>query len=284
MIAVTGATGHLGRLVIEALLQKVPSSQIVAAVRDPAKAKDLAAKGVQVRVADYDKPETLTSAFQGVQKLLLISANVIGQRARQHAAAISAAKQAGVSHVVYTSMLRADRSGMFLAGEHKATEETLRASGIPFTFLRNGWYFENYTENLGPALQHGAFLGSAKDGKIAAAARRDFADAAVTAVTEPGHEGKIYELAGDTAFTMTQLAEEVSKQVGKPLVYKDLPMEQYKGILLSAGLPEPVAHMLADSDVGITRGELDAPSTDMRKLIRRPTTTLADAVKVALKK
>jgi NAD(P)H dehydrogenase (quinone) len=281
MIVVTGATGHLGRLVVEQLLQKVPATEIAVAVRSPEKAKELAARGVQVRAADYSKPETLGPALAGAEKLLLISASEVGKRAPQHAAVIAAAKQAGVKLLVYTSLLRAGKSKLGLASEHKATEEAIRASGIPYVFLRNGWYLENYTENLGPALQHGAILGSAKDGRVAAAARADYAAAAVAVLTGNGHEGKAYELAGDARFTMTELAAEVSKHAGKPVVYQDMPKEQYKGVLTSFGLPEPVAELYADSDVGISTGELDDETGQLRRLIGRPTTALASAVKAA---
>lgn len=284
MFIVTGATGKLGRHVIEGLLAKVPASQVVAAVRDPSKAADLAARGVQVRRADYSKPETLDAAFAGAQKVLLISGNEVGQRVVQHQAVVNAARKAGARLIAYTSVLRADSSRLLLAGEHKATEELLRASGVPFVFLRNGWYFENYTENLAPALAHGALVGSADGGRIAAATRADYAAAAVAVLTGARHESKVYELGGDTAFTMAELAAEVSRQAGKNIVYKDLPPEQYQGVLVGAGVPEGFAKVLVDSDLGITRGELNDSSGDLRRLIGRPTTSLADAVAVAFKR
>jgi NAD(P)H dehydrogenase (quinone) len=284
MIAVTGATGHLGRLVIDQLLKKVPAGQLVAAVRNPEKARDLAARGVQVRRADYDAPDTLAGAFQGIDKLLLVSANEPGKRARQHQAAIAAAKKAGVELLVYTSLLHADTSGISLAGEHRVTEKAIREAGIPFVILRNGWYLENYTENLGPALQHGVLLGAAKKGRIAAAARADFAAAAAAVLTAPGHEGKVYELAGDLPFTMAELAAEIARQAGKPVAYSDMPAEKYAETLRGFGLPGPVAEMLASADEGIARGELDDAGGDLRRLIGRPTATLAQAVDAALKR
>ena len=284
MIVVTGATGKLGRHVIEGLLAKVPAAQVVAAVRNPAKAADLAARGVQVRLADYEKPETLDAAFAGAQKLLLISGSEVGKRVAQHQAVVSAAKKAGVKLLAYTSILKADTSRMALAAEHQATEKLLRASGLPFVLLRNGWYLENYTENLAPALQHGALLGSTAGGRIAAATRADYAAAAVAVLTTPGHENKVYELAGDVPFTMDELAAEVSRQSGKPVAYKDLPQPQYAEALAGFGLPRPYAEVLADSDVGISRGELTDGSGDLRRLIGRPTTSLADAVKAALRR
>lgn len=283
MIAVTGATGHLGRLVVGQLLEKVPASQVVAIVRDVAKAADFAARGVTVRAANYDEPATLETAFHGVNKLLLISGSEVGKRIPQHHAAINAAKQAGVAQLVYTSLLRANTARMSLSTEHVATEKAIAESGVPFVLLRNGWYTENYTENLGSALQHGAMLGAAKNGRIAAAARADYAAAAVAVLTSDGHTGKIYELAGDTAFTVAELAAEVSKQSGKAVVYNDLPSADYAGALQSFGLPAPVAEMLASADEGIARGELDVADGDLRRLIGRPTTSLATSVAAALR-
>ncbi|WNG51640.1 SDR family oxidoreductase [Archangium minus] len=284
MILVTGATGKLGRLVIEELLKKVPASQVIAAVRNPEKAAGLAALGVQVRKADYSHPETLGEAFNGAEKVLLISSSEVGQRASQHKAVVEAAKKAGVRLLAYTSILHADRSRMALAAEHKATEELIRASGLPYVFLRNGWYTENYTENLGPALAHGALVGCAGEGRIAAATRADYAAAAVAVLTGSGHENKVYELAGDKAFTMAELAAEVSRKAGRTIAYNNLAPEQYRGVLEGAGVPRPFAAVLADSDVGASRGELNESSGDLRRLIGRPTTPLADAVAVAFKR
>jgi NAD(P)H dehydrogenase (quinone) len=283
MIAVTGATGKLGRLVVEQLLERVPAAQIVAAVRDPAKAKDLAARGVSVRLADYERPETLTAAFQGVSKLLLISSNEVGKRLPQHTAVIAAAKHAKVRLLAYTSILRADSSTLILAHEHRATEQVIRDSGLPFVFLRNGWYLENYTEQLAGALASGAMLGSAKDGRIAAAARADFAAAAAAALTLAGQEQRIYELAGDQSFNMAELAAEVARVSGKAVIYQDLPASAYREALIGFGVPAPFAEVLVDADLGITRGELDDKSHSLSKLIGRPTTSLTAAVSAALK-
>jgi NAD(P)H dehydrogenase (quinone) len=282
MIVVTGATGKLGRLVVEGLLKKVPAREIAAAVRSPAKAEALASRGVAIRRADYSKPETLATALAGAEKVLLVSSSEVGQRTAQHAAVVDAAKRAGVRLLAYTSVLHGDASKLALAAEHQATESAIRASGLPWVFLRNGWYVENYTGNLGPALQHGAIVGSAGDGRIAAAARADYAEAAVAVLTSPGHERKAYELAGDRPFTMAELAAEVSRQVGKAIAYRDLPPEQYKAVLTGAGVPGPYAELLVDSDLGIAKGELDDSSGDLRRLIGRPTTPLADAVAAAL--
>jgi NAD(P)H dehydrogenase (quinone) len=247
-------------------------------------AKDLAALGVEVRRADYAKPETLGPALAGAEKVLLISSSEVGQRAAQHAAVIEAAKRAGVRLLAYTSILRADTSKIGLAAEHKATEAAIRASGIAFVFLRNGWYLENYTEHLGPALQHGAIAGSARGGRIAAAARSDYAAAAVAVLTSAGHEGRVYELAGDQPFTMAELAAEVARQAGKPVVYRDLPPSEYRAVLTGAGLPGVVADIYVDADVQAALGELDDQGRQLHRLIGRPTTPLADAVAAAVRR
>jgi NAD(P)H dehydrogenase (quinone) len=281
-IAVTGATGKLGRLAIEALLARVPPTELVALARDPGKAADLAGRGVAVRQADYDRPETLGPALSGVDKLLFVSASELGKRARQHAGVVEAARRAGVKLVAYTSVLRADSSRLGLAEEHRRTEQMIRDAGLPFVFLRNGWYLENYTENLAPALAHGALLGSAGEGRIAAAARADYAEAAAAVLTGAGHQRRIHELAGDESFTMAQLAAEVARRSGKPVAYRDLSPGDHLAALVAAGLPAPVAEMLVDADQAIRRGELDDPSRDLRRLIGRPTTPLAAAVAAAV--
>ena len=287
MIAVTGATGHLGRLVIDGLLQTLPASEIIAVVRTPAKAADLAALGVQVREGDYTKPETLRPALAGATKVLLISSSDLSTgsdaRAAQHAAVVDAAKAEGVSLLAYTSIMRADTSTLLLARVHKATEDSIRASGLPFVFLRNGWYFENQTEALAPAIEHGAILGAAGEGKFASAGRADYAAAAVAALTLPGQESKIYELAGDTPYTLTELAAEVSRQSGKPVAYQNLTPAEYQKALEGFGLPAPLPELLTDAEVGASAGELDGSSADMRSLTGRPTLTLAEAVGAALK-
>ncbi len=281
MIVVTGATGHLGRLVIEALLKKVPAREIAGVVRNADKAKDLSARGVEIRVADYSKPETLRVALAGADRVLLVSSNEVGQRLSQHAAVVEAARAAGVKLFAYTSMLRANTSRLALAAEHKATEETIRASGLPYVFLRNGWYLENYTEHLAPALQHGAIVGSANGGRIAAAARADYAEAAVAVLTGP-FEKNAYELAGDHPFTMAELAAEVSRQAGKPVAYRDLPPDKYQAVLTGAGLPAEYAQLLVDADVQAAKGDLDDSTGELRRLIGRPTTSLAAAIRAAL--
>ncbi|RKG94061.1 SDR family oxidoreductase [Corallococcus terminator] len=283
MIVVTGATGKLGRFVVEGLLKKVPANQVAVAVRDPEKAKDWAARGVQVRKVDYSQPETLAGAFGKGDGVLLISANEVGKRFPQHSAVIEAAKKAGVKLLAYTSAPYADTSGIKLVGEHKATEEAIKASGLPYAFLRNGWYFENYTDNLAPALEYGVVQGSAKDGRVSAASRKDYADAAVEVLTGTGHENQVYELAGDTAFTLTEYAAEVSRQSGKKVAYVDLPVPEYSAALVKVGLPQVYADILADADAGLAKGELYNDSHTLSRLIGRSTTKLADAVGAALK-
>ena len=283
MIAVTGATGKLGRLVVDARLERgVPAEEIAALARTPARADDLAARGVQVREADYDRPETLDAALAGVEKLLLISADVVGRRAPQHRNVIDAAKRAGVKFVAYTSILGADRSPMKLAQEHRETEEMIRASGIPFTMLRNGWYLENYTENLAPTLEHGALLGSGEEGRVSAATRADYAAAAAAVLTGEGPENQVYELGGEPAFTLPELAEVIAAASGRPVQYRNLPEEEYAQALIGAGVPEPFAHVLADSDRAIARGDLHTESRDLQRLIGKPTTSARQAVAAAL--
>ncbi|WP_116140191.1 SDR family oxidoreductase [Trinickia diaoshuihuensis] len=282
MIAVTGANGHLGRLSIKALLEVVPPAQIVAGIRNPDKSADLRDLGVQVRTMDYDRPDTLLEALEGVDKLLLISAVVPGERLRQHKAVIDAAKKAGVKSVAYTSMLRAGTSTLMLAGEHKATEEYLKASGLEYTLLRNGWYLENTTAALAQALERGVIAGSAGQGRFASATRADFAAAAAAVLTQPGHANKTYELAGDHSISMTEFAAEVSKQVGRPIVYQDLPPAQYEAALLDAGLPRMIVDVIIDADVKAASGELDSASKDLSRLIGRSTTSVSEAIKAAL--
>ena len=278
-IAVTGATGQLGRLVIEGLKQRVPSTGIIALARSTEKAADL---GVAAREADYDRPETLDRALQGVDTLLLVSANEVGKREAQHRSVIEAAKRAGVKRIVYTSLLRADSSPLSLAGEHLATENALKASGIPFTILRNGWYTENYTGSIGGALAGGAFLGSAGEGRISGATRADYADAAVAALTGAGHEGKTYELAGDESWTLSDLAAEISRQTGKTIPYKNLPEAEYAAVLQSFGLPEGLAGAIAGWDTSVGEGALLDDSRQLSRLIGRRTTPLSVAVADAL--
>ncbi|NUS55645.1 MAG: SDR family oxidoreductase [Streptomycetaceae bacterium] len=281
MIVVTGATGALGRLVIADLLERgVPAEEIVAVARDPQKAADL---GVPVRVGDYDRPETLPAAFEGADKLLFVSASEVGRRVPQHRAVIDAAKAAGVPFVAYTSILKADDTGIALAAEHQATEAYLRESGLPHALLRNSWYTENYTAGAAGSIAAGAVIGSAGDGKVGAVPRADYAAAAAVVLTTDGHEGKVYELAADEPFSLAEYAAELARQSGKPVVYNDLAPADYVQALVGFGLDEGYAGALADADQGIARGELASDSHDLSRLIGRPTTSLADAVALALK-
>ncbi|MBC3765813.1 SDR family oxidoreductase [Neptunicella marina] len=282
MIAITGATGQLGRLVIEQLLQATAANQLIALVRDPAKAVDLQEKGVQVRQADYSQPHTLDAALSGVDKLLLISGSEVGQRVSQHRNIINAAKNAGVQFIAYTSLLHAQQSIMGLADEHRQTEDMLQQSGIAHVLLRNGWYSENYTAAIPSALQFNALLGSAGAGKIASAARADYAAAAAAVMLTEGHAGKVYELAGDTAYTLAEFATELSKQTGKTIAYNDLPEAEYKKILLEAGLPEGLADLLASSDASAAKGALFDDSHQLSQLIGRESESLATSIQRAL--
>jgi len=282
-IVVTGATGALGRIVIDELLAKIPAEQVVAVVRDPAKAADLAARGVQLRVADYNEPETLAGAFEAGDVVLLISGSEVGQRAPQHIAVVNAAKDAGVARIAYTGVLGGPAADFLLAAEHKATEQAILDSGLPYTFLRNGWYTENYIAQIPVQLEHGV-VGSTGDGRVGSATRQDFAEAAAAVLVGEGHENQAYELSGDEAWTLAEYAAELSKQSGKEVAYADVPPEALRGILLGAGLPEQFAEILVDVDVsGISRGLLQGGNGDLSRLIGRPTTSLTDTIAVALK-
>ena len=280
-IAITGATGNLGRLVIHKLKTRVPASNIIALARTPDKAAEL---GTQVREADYNKPDTLERALSGVQTLLLISSSEVGQRAAQHRNVIGAAKKAGVEWIVYTSLLHADTSAIkMLSGEHLATEADMKASGVVSTILRNGWYTENYAASIPGAVAGGAFLGCAGDGKIASAPRADYAEAIVAVLTTDGHRRKTYELAGDQAYTLSDLAAEISRQTGKTIPYKNLSEVDYAAALSGFGLPEPLAQAYAAFDTGAAQGALFDDGHQLSKLLGRPTTPLAVSVADALK-
>ncbi len=276
-IGITGATGQLGTLALEQLKSRTDAANLVALVRSPEKVKE-----VDAIAFDYDKPEGLAESLKGIDSLLLISGNEIGQRARQHENVIKAAKEAGVKWLIYTSILKADSSTISLAAEHLATEKLLKASGIPFTILRNGWYTENYTGSISGALSAGAFIGSAEDGKISSAVRADFAEAIAVVLTTEGHAGKIYELAGDEAYTLSELAAEISKQSNKDIPYQNLPEEEYSKALKGMGLPEGIADAIASWDVSASKGDLHSEDNTLSKLIGRPTKSLSYAVKEAL--
>jgi NAD(P)H dehydrogenase (quinone) len=281
-IVVTGATGQLGRHVIEALLQRnVPAQDIVAAGRSIDKLADYAERGVQVKAMDYTDAASVAAALQGAGKVLLISGSEVGQRVEQHRTVVQAAKAEGVELVAYTSIANADSTGMKLAAEHQATEAILRESGVPFVLLRNGWYLENYTDQLPGTLAQGAIAGSAGKGRVSAASRADYAHAAAAVLVAGGQAGKIYELGGDEPFTMAELAAEISTAAGKHILYQDLPAPEYAGLLTGFGVPEAFAEILADSDLGIARGDLLVSTGDLRRLIGRPATSLGEAVRAA---
>ena len=277
--AITGASGQLGRIVVEKLEGRVPASDITALARSPEKAADL---GVAVRKADYAKPETLGPALTGIDVLLLISSSEIGQRAPQHHNVLAAAKAAGVKRIVYTSLIHADTSPLHLAPEHVHTETELKSLGIPFTILRNGWYTENNTGFVKGAVAGGALIGAAGDGRISGATRADYADAAVVALTDASQAGKVYELAGDDAYRLADLAQEISRQTGKPVPYKSLSEAEYAQALKGFGLPAFLAEALASWDVLIAKGAVFDESRALSRLIGRPTTPLATAVAAAL--
>jgi NAD(P)H dehydrogenase (quinone) len=282
-LVITGATGQLGRLVVGSLLEQgVPAGQIVAAGRSTTALKDLADRGVHVRALDFDDPASLRGAFAAGDSVLLVSGPVIGQRARQHQNVIDAAVQANVGLLAYTSIANAGTATMRLAQEHQATEAALRASGLPFALLRNSWYTENYTAQLGTILQYGAVTGSAGDGRVSAATRADYAAAAAAVLTAGDQAGQVYELGGDHAFTLTELAAQIGTQAGRDISYHDLPEQEYAQVLVAAGVPAPAADVIADADRGLARGELFVDSGDLRRLTGRPSTSLPDAIAAAL--
>lgn len=274
MIVVTGASGKLGRIVVKQLLKHAPDQSIVAAARNPTNVADLVALGAEARALDYERPETLATAFRGATRVLLVSSNVIGERVRQHRAVVDAAVSASVSFIAYTSVLRAPTSLLGLAAEHKATEEYIAASKIPYAFLRNSWYTENYTENIAAALANGAFLGCAGSGRIAHASRADYAEAAAIVLAEGRQGPSTYELAGDERLTMAELASIVGEWAKKPIGYVNVSPEKHREVLLGAGLPQAYADLLVDSDQGIEQGALDDTTGELRALLRRPTLTL----------
>ena len=281
-IVVTGATRHLGRFVIEGLLEKVPADQITAVVRSEEKAAGFAARGVKLAIADYNAPETFDGLFSAGDKVLLISGNEFDKgRVAQHKVVLDAAKAAGVALLAYTSAPGSLSAA--LADDHRGTEAAILESGVTYALLRNGWYHENYTENLAPVLEHGAVVQAAGEGRISAASRADYAAAAVAVLTGEGHENKTYELGGDTAFGFAEYAAELSRQTGKEIAYNSVPGEVYEGILTGAGLPAPFAAILVGVDASIEKGELVVATGDLSRLTGRPTTPIAESIAAALK-
>ncbi|WP_128433020.1 SDR family oxidoreductase [Streptomyces cyaneus] len=281
-IVVTGATGHLGRHVVEQLLEKVPADQVTAVVRTPEKAADLAERGVKIAVADYNTPDTFDTLFAAGDKVLLISGSEVGNdRVGQHTVVINAAKAAGVALLAYTSAPGSLTAA--LADDHRGTEKALLESGLPYVLLRNGWYHENYTENLAPVLQYNAVTHAAGEGRVSSASRADYAAAAVAVLTGEGHENKTYELGGDVAWSFAEYAAELSRQSGKEIANNSVSVEDLVGILTGAGLPEPLPAILAGVDASIEKGELAIGSGDLSRLTGRPTTPIAESIGAALK-
>lgn len=278
-IGITGATGQLGQLVVDYLKTIVASTDIVALVRDSSKAEGL---GVEARLFDYNKPEIILTHLKGIDRLLLISGNEIGKRVQQHENVILAAKAAGVKLLAYTSLLKADRSPIFLAREHLQTEDILKSSGIAYTILRNGWYTENYTGNISQHISNGALYGCAGNGNISSASRKDFAEAAALVLTGEGHENKIYELAGDESFTLYDLTAEISRQADKAITYNNLSEADYAEVLKKVGMPEAMAGAFASVDTNIANGALFDDGHQLSKLIGRPTTPLSEIIRQAL--
>ena len=283
MISVTGASGHLGRLVVTGLLDAgVPAAEIVAVVRTPDKVTDLSDRGVHVRQADYTDAAALERALQGTDRLLLVSGSEVGQRVPQHTNVLQAAKAAGVELLVYTSATKADDTPLPLAPEHIATERLIADFGIPAVVLRNNWYLENYDQQIGQAAQTGSLIGSSGSGRIAAATRADYAAAAVAVLTADSPTTGVFELGGDDAFTLADLAAAVSTASGREVTYTDLTAEEHVRALLDAGLPEGTAHFVVGLDQAIAQGALDTGSTDLSQLTGRPTTPLSTYVQGVL--
>jgi NAD(P)H dehydrogenase (quinone) len=274
-IAIAAATGQLGRLVVQSLKTRAPHEELVALVRSPEKAGDL---GVAAREADYDRPETFVRSLEGVDTFLLITGPVPGARVAQHRNVVDAAKRAGVKRIVYTSAIHADVSPLDIAADHRAAEADITASGIAYTIVRNGWYTENYTSAITGALASGAVLGSAGDARISSATRADYAEGIAAVLAGAGHEGRIYEFAGDDAWTMRDLAAEIARQSGRTVVYRDMPPAEYASMLAGFGIPEAVAKAIAGWDVAAAQGALFDDSRTLSRLIGRPTTPLSDTV------
>ena len=283
-LLITGATGHLGRLVVEQLLAAgVPADDIIATGRATGKIKDLADRGVRVHAVDFGDPVAVRAAVAGVDRALLVSAFEPGARVEQHRNVIDAAREAGTGLLAYTSIVNAATATIRLAADHQATEQLLRDSGLPYVLLRNGWYHENYTSRLPAFLAQGVIAGSAGEGRISAAARADYAAAAVRVLTTDGHAGQAYELGSDEPFTLAQLAAEITAQSGREVRYVNLPEAEYAEALKAHGMPERVVDMVAETDAAAAHGALYTASGDLTALTGRPATPLSAAVGTALR-
>lgn len=284
MYVVTAATGQLGRLVVRSLLDRVDADKIAVVVRDASRAAHPAAHGVEVQVADYEDPASLAGAFGAGDRVLFISGNQFGVRLTQHANVIAAAKSSGVALLAYTSILGGPAANFPVADDHHVTEQALVGSGLPFTLLRNGWYTENYTSQLTAVLQQGAVIGAAAPtSRLATAARADYAEAAATVLVGAGHENNVYELSGDTAWSLEEYAAEISRQTAANVSYRQLPPADYEDFLAGLGLPTPMLSVFTATEAAIDRGELAETGGDLRRLIGRPTTTLAESIAAALR-
>ena len=281
-IAITGANGQLGQLVIQALRQQVPDAELIALVRDPQKAKHLQDFGVTVRHFDYDQIESLVPALQGVDKLLLISANEIGRRVPQHRAVIDAAKAAGVPYLAYTSLYNAEQSLLSLAAEHRETEKLIKDSGLKYSLLRNNWYSENYLANIQQVADQGVLYGAAQDAKISSASRRDYAEAAAKVLATDGHQHDVYELAGTQAFSLAELAGYIGEAATKQVIYQDLSPNDYHQALIDAGLPAGLVDVIVDADVQATHGAMYSNATDLAQLLGRDSTPIQSQVHALL--
>lgn len=279
-IAVTGATGNLGSLIIEsALTRGVAAGDITAIVRDESKAAALSKKGVLLRVAPYEDEAALTAALQEVDRLVLVSGSEVGQRLAQHTNIINAAKAAGVQFIAYTSLLNVETSELGLAPEHLGTEQLLAESGIDYALLRNGWYWENYASAIDSGQATGKFFGAAGSARVSGAARLDYAEAAAAVVLSNDSAGKTYELAGSPSLSYQDIADEVAKVIGRDVTYVNQSVAEYQATLESFGVPSEVAAMFAEMDPAIEKGALYSESTDLQDLIGRPTTPAAEALK-----
>jgi NAD(P)H dehydrogenase (quinone) len=282
MYAVTGATGQLGRLAIASLRRRANQPTIVALARDPANASDLQGSGVEVRPFDYDRPADLAASLKGVTRLLFISSDMPDRRVAQHQAVVDAAARVGVELVAYTSIIHADRNPISLAESHRATERMIAASNIPYAILRNSWYIENYLIGAEAAIEHGTLLGSTGNGAISAATRADYAEAAAVILAGPRRPSQVYELAGDGAFTLSDVADVLSEASGRMVAYRNLPEVEYRGALIGAGVPADFAAALAEYSANAAGGILADGSGTLSRLIGRPTTPMREVLLRAL--
>ncbi|WP_127794443.1 SDR family oxidoreductase [Agromyces sp. LHK192] len=283
-ILVTAASGHLGRLVVDALIARgAAPGDVVATARDVAKLDDLAARGVRTATLDYDRPDTIAAALDGVDSVLLVSGSVPGSRVDGHRNVVDAAVAAGVTKLVYTSAPHATTAVDFaLAADHAATEELIAASGVPAVIVRNNWYLENYATDVSRAAESGVITHASGDAAIAGATRADLAEGAAVVLLDDGHVGEVYEFTGDTAWTFADLAAAATELTGREVVYRALGVDEYAAELRAAGLPEGTAAFVAGLDGAIGRGVLADAQPTLARLIGRPTTSLVDGLRAAL--